>query len=256
MPYQNYEQWKSTPVDGVPTLSVVIPAYNEAIRILPTIGSMASHICDTGIEWELIVSDDGSTDETAELVESTGFVNLRLEKAERNKGKGDAVRRGLLAAKGEYVLFADADSSTPIEQLNLLLDPLKSGGYDVAVGSRHAEGSEVVNKSLFRKVLSGGLHQIVKRVLGVKVRDTQCGFKMFTRDAAHRLAAAQTIEGFSFDLEQLFIAYKVGYNVLEVAVEWHDAPGSKVNARKEIQRFISDIATIRVNDLKGVYADA
>ncbi len=253
MPYNNYESWKTSAIEGQPFLSIVIPAYNEAIRIVPTIGAIASHVSDLGFPWELIIADDGSKDDTVKLVEELGFVNLHVLKAPKNGGKGNAVQRGMLAAQGKYVLFSDADNSTPIEEVGKFLRVLDEEKYDVAVGSRAADGAEEANKSIFRHILSGGLRALVNYGLRIKVSDTQCGFKMYTQDAAYRLHSAQTIMGFSFDLEILYLAFKVGYKVTEVPVSWVDAPGSKVDTRKEVQRFLRDILVIKWNDLKGVY---
>lgn len=254
MPYNNYERWKTEPIKEDPFLSIVIPAYNEEIRIVPTIGAIASHVSDLGFAWELLIADDGSKDTTVALVEDLGFANLRVLKTPKNGGKGSAVQRGMLAAHGKYVLFADADNSTPIEEIGKFIKALDEEGYDVAVGSRAADGAEVANKSLLRKTLSNGLHMIVRYGLRIRVRDTQCGFKMYTHEAAHRLHAAQTIMGFSFDLEILYLAFKVGYKVREIPVSWVDAPGSKVNARKEVKRFLQDIIKIKTTDFKGIYA--
>jgi len=253
MPYDNYEKWKTTPLTEEPFLSIVIPAYNEEIRIIPTIGAIASHVSDMGFPWELIIADDGSKDDTVKLVEDLGFVNLRVLKAKQNGGKGNAVQRGMMAARGQYVLFSDADNSTPIEEVGKFIDKLDKEGFDVAVGSRAADGAEEANKSLFRHILSGGLRAIVRYLLQIRVRDTQCGFKMYTREASQKLHQTQTIMGFSFDLEILYLAFKVGYNVTEVPVSWVDAPGSKVDTRKEVQRFVRDIARIKLNDFKGIY---
>ncbi len=253
MPYDNYEQWKKTAIAGEPFLSIVIPAYNEEIRIVPTIGAIASHVSDMGFAWELIVADDGSKDNTVKVVEELGFANLRVLKAANNGGKGSAVQRGMLAARGKYVLFADADNSTPIEEVNKLIEKLDKEGYDVAVGSRAAEGGGEANKSLLRHVMSDGLRMIVRYGLRIKVRDTQCGFKLYTHEAAYRLHSAQTIMGFSFDLEILYLAFKLHYKVAEVGVAWVDAPGSKVDTKKEVQRFIRDIGKIEMNEWRGVY---
>jgi len=253
MPYQNYQTWKTTPNNAEPFLSIVIPAYNEEVRIIPTIGAIASHVSDLGFPWELIIADDGSKDSTVKLTQELGFVNMHVLVAERNGGKGSAVRRGMLAARGRYVLFADADNSTPIEEVRKLIAKLDKEGYDVVVGSRAADGASEGKKSLLRHILSGGLRMIVRYGLHIKVRDTQCGFKMYTREAARRLHTAQTINGFSFDLEVLYLASKLGYKIAELPVSWIDAPGSKVNARKEVQRFIKDIFRILSNDFKGVY---
>lgn len=254
MAYSDYERWKTTPIQEQPFLSIVIPAYNEEVRIAPTIGAIASHVSDLGFPWELIVADDGSKDGTVKLVQGLGLANLRLLIAERNGGKGSAVRRGMLAARGQYVLFADADNSTPIEEVSKLLGKLDREGYDVAIGSRAAEGAQEASKSFVRKLMSGGLRWIVHNIFRIGVRDTQCGFKMYTHTAAKRLHTAQTIMGFSFDLEILYLAAKLGYKVAEVPVNWIDAPGSKLDPAKEARRFLRDLTKIKLNDLRGTYA--
>ena len=256
MTYTHYAQWKTTPITDEPHLSIVIPAYNEEVRIVPTIGAIASHVSGMGFSWELIVADDGSKDRTVALLEDLAMANLRVLRATTNGGKGSAVRRGMLAARGAYILFADADNSTPIEELDKLLVKVEHEGYDVAIGSRAARGAEEANRPLLRRVLSGGLRWIVRHVFRIGVHDTQCGFKLFTRAAAQRLYRIQTISGFSFDLEILYLAAKLGYRVAEVPVAWIDAPGSKVDTRKEVQRFLSDLLRIKWNDLRGIYAHA
>ena len=256
MSYEAYEQWKTVPLTTEPIVSVVIPAYNEEERIIPTIGAIASHMSSIDLPWELIVADDGSTDQTIPMIESLELVNLHVLKAPQNGGKGSAVRRGMLAAKGQYLLFSDADNSTPIEEFGRLLSKIQDDGFDIAIGSRAADGAEVGNKSLKRKILSAGLNTIVQNFFRIKVKDTQCGFKLFTREAAIRLHSAQTLMGFSFDLEILYLAFKFGYKVAEVPVSWYDAPGSKVDTAKEARRFVTDLAKIKWTDLQGGYARA
>lgn len=255
MSYEQYAHWKITPITGEPHLSIIIPAYNEEERIVPTIGAIAVHVASLGFDWELIIADDGSSDHTADLVEELGFVNLRLLRAEKNGGKGSAVRRGVLAAKGRHILFTDADNSTPIEEVTRLLQAIANGA-DIAVGSRAADGAKESSKTFVRRFVSGSLRWIVRTIFRIGVRDTQCGFKMFTHTAAQRLTTAQTISGFSFDLELLYLAAKLGYRIDEVAVNWIDAPGSKVNVSREMRRFLGDLVKIKLNDLRGVYAQA
>lgn len=248
----SYRRWASTPLVREPEYSVVIPAYNERERIIPTIGAIAAHVSALGYPWELIVADDGSTDDTIELLESLDLVNMAVLEADKNGGKGSAVRRGVLAARGRWILFADADQSTPIEQFETLLSELHDGA-DVAIGSRAVDGATVANKSLLRTMFSKGLNLIVRRGCGVPFRDTQCGFKMFTREAGHTLFRRQLVDQFSFDLEILFLARKLGMRVAEVPVEWVDAPGSTVDPAKVALEFLADIAQIRWWDLRGRY---
>jgi len=252
--YTNYRNWRDTPEQRPLDLSIVIPAFNEQDRIVPTIGAFAAHLAGRDLAWELIVSDDGSRDDTRALVGLLDHANIRVLEAPSNGGKGAAVRRGMAAAAGRMVLFADADCSTPAHELDGLISEIE-GGCDVAVGSRAASGAQVANRSRLRRLLTKGLRSIVRIGLGVPLEDTQCGFKLFTREAARRLFTAQTVNGFSFDLEVLFIAGRLGMRIAEVPVRWYDAPGSKVDARKEIVRFLGSIATIRFNSFRGVYGN-
>ncbi len=247
-----YHKWSSEPLRQRPKISVIIPAYNEAIRIVPTIGAIAAHVSSFDEPWELIVADDGSTDDTVDLVEGLELPNLLLLRAKQNGGKGKAVRRGVSEARGDIILFADADQSTPIEQFDDLEQQICAGA-DVAVGSRSASGADVKNKSFMRNVFSKGLSFAVRGLLRLPVTDTQCGFKMFTADAAANLFSLQIIDDFSFDLELLFLAKKQGLRVAEVPVSWTDAPGSKVSAGKVALEFVRDLALIRLNNWRGVY---
>jgi dolichyl-phosphate beta-glucosyltransferase len=250
MSYQVFEKWRDRH-EARPALSIIIPTYNEAERILPTLGAMAVNVSALGYAWELIVSDDGSKDGTPDLVESLGWRNLRVLR-HANTGKGGAVKRGMIAASGERILFCDADNSTPVEELVRLMLKLDEG-FDVAIGSRAAAGATEQNKSLLRKLVSDTLRAIVRVGSGIGVRDTQCGFKLFTRKAAIKLFGLQIMSGFSFDLEILYLAHKFSFSVTEVPVEWFDAPGSKVNPVKDSLRFLRDLVQIRRNDRSGVY---
>jgi len=250
--YQAYRRWATEAIAEPVVVSVVIPAFNEQIRILPTVGAIATHMCARGEPWELLVADDGSTDSTVALLNDLRFPNMRVLVTDRNRGKGSAVRRGVLAARGRYVLFADADQSTPIEQLDRLLDELHRG-RDLVVGSRAASGAAVRGRTLLRRVLSRGLRVVVAVGSGVRMADTQCGFKLFTAEAARALFERQLLKGFSFDLELLYLSRRLGLRACEVPVEWIDAPGSTVAAAKVSLQFIAELVQIRINDLLGRY---
>lgn len=251
--YSAYLHWKNEPLSGPPDLSIVIPAYNEAERIVPTVGAIAAYVCSLGIPWELLIADDGSKDDTVALCNGLELANLRVLVAAQNGGKGSAVHRGMLAAAGAVVLFADADNSTPIEELGNMLATIDQG-YDVVVGSRAANGAQEAHRSLLRRTMSRTLRGMIRPIFNLHVSDTQCGFKLFRREAAQRLFGAQTIMGFSFDLEILYLANKWGYRIAEQPVAWVDAPGSKVDSAKEIKRFLKDMGRIKLNDFQGVYA--
>lgn len=252
MTYTAYREWAETPLDTKPRVSVVIPAYNESERIVPTIGAIAAHMSAREEPWELLLADDGSSDSTVADVQALGLRNLRVLVAEANGGKGKAVRRGVLAATGDLVLFADADQSTPIEFVDDLIAEIEAGA-DLAIGSRAADGSLERSKSLSRRIFSGGLRLLVSGLFNIGIKDTQCGFKMFTAAAAADLFKRQRIDGFSFDLEVLFLAEQLGYKTIEVPVEWHDAPGSTVDAARVAVRFLVDLAAIRLDWARGRY---
>ncbi len=254
--FDAYQQWKNKPLTAKPKISVVIPAYNETERILPTIGAIAAHMSSRGQEWELIVADDGSSDDTVQVLQALGLVNMQVLVADKNGGKGKAVRRGVLAARGEFILFADADQSTPIEQFDTLLTPITDGLYDIAVGSRAELSAAETKKSILRRVMTRGLRVLVRLGFRIETKDTQCGFKLFRADVAKDLFSRQCIDGFSFDLEVLYLAAKLGYRTLEVPVEWIDAPGSKVDATKVSIDFLKDLVRIRINDLRGRYEES
>lgn len=248
----SYRRWAITPAPEPIEYSVVIPAYNEAERILPTVGAISLHMSGLNKSWELIVADDGSTDDTITVLEDLQLVNLHVLRAKENGGKGSAVRRGMFAARGRVLLFADADQSTPIEQFGDLLAQIDNG-FDIAIGSRSANGATVANKSTLRKVLSKGLNLLVRVGFGVPFADTQCGFKMFTAEAAELLFRRQLVDEFSFDLEILYLADKFDLRVAEVPVEWIDAPGSTVDATKVALEFVRDMAQIKWFDIRKRY---
>lgn len=253
MSYEQFDRWRHTALTTQPDVTVVIPAYNEQHRIVPTIASIAAHMAASGWTWELIVADDGSTDGTPAAVAALGWANLRVVTSGRNEGKGAAVRRGLGAARGRAVLFADADCSTPIDELDPMLERLGAGA-DIVIGSRMADGAETAHKSAARHLFSDALRLVVSATLRVGVRDTQCGFKLFDLDVAHALAGSLTIDGFSFDLEVLHLARRWGLTVAEHPVAWFDAPGSTVDPTRESMRFLRDIARIRWRGLTGVHS--
>jgi dolichyl-phosphate beta-glucosyltransferase len=253
MTYSDFRAWGDTKLSGTIDVSVVIPAFNETARIVPTIGAISAHLCSTGISVELIVSDDGSTDGTAGLVRSLGLANVTVLEPGVNRGKGAAVRDGVIAAKGRYILFSDADLSTPIEEFDRLVAAVE-GGASVAVASRAALGAEERGRGRVRKLMSSALRDGVRKATGVRVKDTQCGFKLFTREAALALFGASLFDGFSFDLEILWLAQRWNLATAEIPVQWVEAPGSKVSAAKESVRFLRDVVALRYRDLRGCYA--
>ncbi len=252
MSYESYQQWRVEPAPLTVDLSVIIPTYNERDRIVPTIASIIAHLATTGLDYEIIVSDDGSSDGTPELVRSLRLRNVMVLDPGVNRGKGSAVRAGVRAAGGRCVLFSDADLSTPIEEVDALLEAATSA--EVVIGSRAVDGATEANKSRLRHLTSAGARLATRVGLGLDVADTQCGFKLFRRDAALALFGTQRLDGFSFDAEILFLAKRMGYRVAELPVQWIDAPGSTVPPLKAAIGFLCDLVRIRLNALVGRYS--
>jgi dolichyl-phosphate beta-glucosyltransferase len=227
-------------------LSIIIPAYNESKRILPYLYEIFDYINSQQIRAEVIVVNDGSKDDTAEIIsnESRTFNNLSLLNQPQNMGKGAAVRAGVVHSRGKNVLFTDADGSTPIKELKRMMIALNSGG-EVIAGSRALFSTETKIETVwYRKVLGRVFNFMVNLLILPGVKDTQCGFKLFTAKAAHILFSNQTLNGFSFDLELLYLTKKFGFAFREVPVNWHNVEGSKVNLVTDSTKMFIDIFRI------------
>ena len=252
MTHDRFTAWTTEPASLTPELSIVVPTFDESRRIVPTLVSIAATMCRLTTDFEIIVSDDGSTDDTPQLVRNLGLRNVVVLDPGVNRGKGAAVRAGVRAAHGERILFSDADMSTPMSQFVELRRRLDAGA-DVAIGSRAAAGAVERERSLLRRVVSWGWRRAARIGLGLDIADTQCGFKLFTREAALALFGAGRVDGFSFDAELLFLAARFGLRVDEVPVEWFDAPGSKVRPGRVAAGFLADLAAVRWSALRGRY---
>ena len=235
-----------------PALSVVIPAFNEAARLPPTLERVRAYLARSGMTHEVLVVDDGSGDGTARVAEAHGATVIRNEE---NRGKGHATRRGMLAARGARRLMSDADLSTPIEELPRLLARLDEG-YDVAIASRAVAGARIeVRQPAYREGM-GRLFNLCVRALAVPgIHDTQCGFKLFTAAAAEASFGPARLDGFSFDVETLFVARRRGLRIAEVPVTWRNDAATRVGAASGFRAFL-DLARIRVNDWRGLYRSA
>lgn len=228
-------------------LSVVIPTYNEESRIISTLEQTVGYLQVQNFSWEIIVVDDGSKDQTAKKVQE--FIATHPEviilSNPRNNGKGYVVRQGVLESKGKYVLFSDADLSTPIQEVKKLLFILEKG-CDVAIGSRNIKNSGVtVVCPLGRQFVGETFNFLVRLLIIPGIRDTQCGFKCFRREVAYDLFGRQKMKGFSFDVEILYLAKLSGYSIEEVPVNWWYASSSKVNVFKDSLKMFRDVLEIR-----------
>jgi len=238
----------------VPDLSIIIPSYNEELRLPATLERIAAYLSSYGREAEILVVDDGSKDGTAAVAESLRkkIPTLRVISNGVNRGKGYSVRRGMQEARGRIALFTDADLSAPIEEAVKLIDALEI--YDVAIGSRAMDRSLIsVHESPFREFAGIIFNKIVRIVLWLPFVDTQCGFKAFRRERCGIIFEQQTIERFGSDPELLYLARHHGLRAFEIPVRWGHSPATKVSMLHDsIQMFI-DIFTIRWNSLRGRY---
>ncbi len=236
-----------------PHLSVVVPAYNEATRILATLDAVAAHLSTKPFPWEIIVVDDGSSDGTAGLVESwaRGEPRVRVESIP-HAGKGWAVRHGMLAATGRLRFMCDADLAMPIAHLDDFIRRIYDG-YDVVIGSREAEGARRFDEPALRHVMGRVFNWSVKAIAVRDIQDTQCGFKCFRAAAAEDLFRLQRVEGFSFDVEILHLALKRGYRVHELPIDWRYQPESKVRPAVDSFQMLRDAVLVRWRSARGAY---
>jgi dolichyl-phosphate beta-glucosyltransferase len=235
-----------------PTLSVVIPAYNEVSRLPATLARLREAISERTGGTEIVVVDDGSTDATAEAVREMGGRELVLLRHEPNRGKGYAVRRGMLAARGRRRLMTDADLSTPIEDLPLLEERLDDGA-DIAIGSRAVAGARIeVHQPRYREMMGRVFNRLVQVLLLPGLQDTQCGFKLFSAAAAERAFGSCRLDGFSFDAEALYVARRRGLRIDEVPITWRNDAASRVSLGGGGAAFL-DLFRIRLLAWRGAY---
>jgi dolichyl-phosphate beta-glucosyltransferase len=236
-------------------ISVVLPAYNEQMRIPDTIERIGNFLKDNFAVSEIIVVDDGSTDNTASVVTDIGrkFGNVRLIQYAKNAGKGHAIREGVLSSCGNLLLISDADMSTPIEEVEGLI-PFIHAGFDIVIGSRGLEESNITVRQPWYRQNMGKIFNLLVRVLVIGgIKDTQCGFKLFKGDVARVLFAKSRISGFTFDVEILALAKKGGYTLKEVPVRWSNSPHSKVKLIRDPLKMFFELFKIRAYLLFGRY---
>jgi dolichyl-phosphate beta-glucosyltransferase len=241
-----------------PEISLIIPAFEEEARIGDSIGKILRFVAEIGTSAELIVVDDGSKDRTAETAESAfkSFPDTpsKIIRYEENRGKGFAVKTGLLAATADTALFSDADLSTPIEEMSTLVDPIRNGEYDVTFGSRALDRSLIGTHQPWRREQGGKVMNLVIRTMsGLKFADTKCGFKAFNMVKFRPLLDVMTVDRFGFDVEFLFVANYHRLRMKEIPVRWDNVEGSKVSVVRDTRRMFSELALIRRNARDGKY---
>jgi dolichyl-phosphate beta-glucosyltransferase len=236
-----------------PLLSIIIPAHNEESRLPRTLEQVFAFLESQKYASEVLIVENGSADRTLEVAQDFAGrdKNTRIIHSEA-RGKGLAVRLGMLAATGEYRFMCDADLSMPIEEVNRFLPPSLSD-FDVAIGSREVHGAVRYNEPLHRHLGGRLINLLIRFLILPKLQDTQCGFKCFRAEVAEDLFRRQTLQGWSFDIELLFLAYRRGYRVVEIPVDWYYRAESKVSAVRDALRMIDDIFRIRANARRGLY---
>jgi glycosyltransferase involved in cell wall biosynthesis len=240
-----------------PAYSIVIPAYNEGARLGATLEKVLAYVRAQGWDAEIIVVNDGSRDNTADLVRGFAAKNpaLRLVENPGNRGKGYSVRNGMLTARGRIVLFSDADLSSPIEEAPKLFQALEEGA-DIAIGSRWLRAEAQTQRQPLHRQLFGRIFNLILRItLGLKFKDTQCGFKAFKRPAVQAIFPLQRIERWGFDPEILFLARKFGFKMQEVSVAWAHRDGTSINPVVDGFRMFLEMLRVRWYDLTGKYDD-
>jgi len=242
-----------------PELSIVIPAFEEDARLGDSLEKISEFLKASSTNAEIVVVDDGSKDSTAGAAQSVldkhPEVPSKVIRYEQNRGKGFAVRTGLEAARADIALFTDADLSTPIEEVGKLIDPIRSGEYDVTFGSRALDRSLIGTHQPWRREQGGRvMNQIIKRMSGLPFYDTQCGFKAFNMMKFRPLLDVMTIDRFGFDVEFLFVANHAGLRLNEIPVRWNNVEGSKVSVFRDTRRMFTELSQIRRNARNGIYS--
>ena len=238
-------------MSDAPELSLVIPAYNEEARLPDTLGRVLSWLAERRISSEILVVDDGSQDRTATIAGEALAGRGTVLTGEPNRGKGYAVRRGILAARGRLVLITDADLSTPIAEYETLLSAMSKRGLQVVIGSRALHGS--LGQNPLRQLMGKTFNRMMRCMTGLPFQDTQCGFKLLDRAATRPIVERMVVDRFAFDVELLFLCVRAGLRVEEVPVVWRNAPGSKVSLLGDPANMMWDVARVRWRHRRGLY---
>lgn len=236
-----------------PLLSIIIPAHNEELRLPISLNKIISFLESQPYDYEILIVENGSQDRTLAIAREfeSRYPFVRAF-SEQHAGKGLAVKRGMLEADGEYRFIADADLSMPIEEISFFLPP-DAPRYDIAIASREAPGAKRIGEPAYRHWIGRMFNLLVRLITLPGIQDTQCGFKCFKSEVAEGLFREQTLHGWTFDVEILYIARKRGYRIIEIPIHWYFNPGSRVNILRDSIAMFLDLLRIRLNDLQGRY---
>jgi glycosyltransferase involved in cell wall biosynthesis len=237
-----------------PALSLVIPAYNEQARLPYTLSEIESYVCSQQLDCEVIVVDNGSRDATSAVVQQAAsrFPYLRLLRTDR-RGKGLAVRTGVLAAQGAVVIYADADLSWSVEDLSRFVAKVEPRRSPVVIGSREGFGARRIGEPVYRHLMGRVFNRVVQALAVPGVEDSQCGFKAFSQPAAKAVFGLQRVDGFGFDVEVLYLARRLGYPIEVVPLRWVHKENSNVQPLRDSLLMLSDVVRVRLNGWRGVY---
>ncbi len=238
-----------------PLLSIIIPAYNEEKRLPDSLKEIIDFADRQPFGIEIMVVDDGSEDGTATLIDEfrSRYPSVSVTR-NPHRGKGHAVKTGMLTARGEYLFLCDADLSMSIDQVETFLPPHQEEGYDIVIGSREIEGAKRYDEPAYRHFM-GRIFNLIVRIFALRgFQDTQCGFKSFKREAARDVFSLQTMDGFGFDVEVLFIAQQKGYRILELPIGWRHVSNSRISPLRDTFKMFRDVLRVRWNDWRGVYS--
>jgi len=240
-------------IDTAPLLSIIIPAYNEARRLPVSLADVDRFVAAQPYPIELIVVNNNSRDDTRRIADEFAATHPYARVFDQpRQGKGAAVQKGMLEGRGEYLFICDADFSMPVDEINKFMPPA-ADGYDVAIASREAPGARRVGEPEYRHLM-GRIFNFIVRVLAIpRIQDTQCGFKVFRREVARDVFALQTIDGWGFDVEVLFIALKHGYKLIEIPITWYYKPQTKISPLRDSVNMVLEVMRVRLNGWRGKY---
>ena len=236
-----------------PLLTILIPAYNEEKAIKNTLEKVCGYLKGKKYPWEVVVSDDGSCDTTSMIVRNFKKESVRLISADKNQGKGAALRNGVKASIGDYIIFMDADISVPLNNIDKFMKEFNKGA-DVVIASRRVRGAKIeVHQPWHREIMGRVYTKLTQIVTGVKIPDFTCGFKGFSSNAAKKIFRSSVINRWAYDSEIMYLAKKYGYEIIQVPIVWKNREDTRVKLRSVILESFKDLLSIRVNDLKGLY---